>query len=52
MYYYSCDYLFVLLFQLDAYKRRSFSTESINLSIILLLYYIVKKFKMDTITRK
>ena len=35
-------YLFVLLFQLDAYKRPSFSTESINLSIIILLYYITE----------
>ena len=42
MYYYLCNYLFVLLFQLDAYKRPSFSTESINLSIILLLLFITK----------
>ena len=31
-----CNYLFVLLFQLEAYKRPSFS-ESINLSIIIII---------------
>ena len=40
MYYYLCNYLFVLLFQLDAYKRPSFS-ESINLSIIIIIIIII-----------
>ena len=39
MYYYLCNYLFVLLFQLDAHKRPSFS-ESINPSIIIIIIYI------------
>ena len=39
IYYYSCNYLFVLLFQLNAYKRPSFSTESINLRLDRNFYY-------------
>ena len=36
IYYYLYNYLFVLLFQLDAHKRTSFS-ESIHLSIIIII---------------
>ena len=40
--YYLCNYIFVLLFQLNAYKLPSFS-ESINLYIIIIYYYYNKK---------
>ena len=50
MYYYLCNYLFVLLFQLDAHKRPSFS-ELINLSIIIIIISVIfVKYKNNIYT--